>query len=308
MGVTLLRWGMAEYEHGPLVGLPPDVVEVLATGPDAPLEAADVLVVPSKARVDAEVVRRLTRCRLVITTTSGHDHLDLVALARAGIVVSRLPHVRRDAVVETALGMILGLTRRLGALQEAAVSGRWERARLVEHGATRIGTVAVVGVGVIGSHMCTVLRALGATVLRVDPRLADGVPLAEALSRANVVTLHCSLNPANLGMIGQAALATMRPGAVLVNTARGKLVDVEAAVAAVRAGHLAGLGLDVFPAEPADLARWAAPNVVLTPHAAGWHPRLGQDVAEGVAEAVRAILAGMPVPHTLVPDSVEGEP
>ncbi|MES2642197.1 MAG: NAD(P)-dependent oxidoreductase [Myxococcota bacterium] len=303
MGLTLLRWGMAEYERGPLVGLPPGVTEIIATGADAPLEEADVLVVPSKTRVDAAVVRRLTRCRLVVTTTSGHDHLDLVALTAAGIVASRLPYARRDAVVETALGMILGLTRRLGPLQEAAAAGRWDRARLVEHGATRIGTVAVVGVGIIGSHMYTVLRALGATVLPVDPRLPDTVPLADALAAADVVTLHCSLNAApgrgNAGMIGPAALATMRPGAVLVNTARGKLVDVEAAVAAVRAGHLAGLGLDVFPAEPADLARWAAPNVLLTPHAAGWHPRLGEAVAEGVAAAVAALLAGTPVPDAL---------
>lgn len=299
MGLTLLRWGMAEYERGPLVGLPPGVEEVVAAGADAPLEAADVLVVPSKTRVDAAVVRRLTRCRLVVATTSGHDHLDLAALAAAGIVASRLPLVRRDAVVETALGMILGLTRRLGVLQQAAVAGRWERGRLVEHGATRLGTVAVVGVGVIGSRMCTVLQALGATVLPVDPRLPDGVPLAAALTRADVVTLHCSLNRGNVGMLGAEALASMRPGAVLVNTARGKLVDVEAAVAAVRAGHLAGLGLDVFPAEPADLARWAAPDILLTPHAAGWHPRLGEAVAEGVSAAVRALLDGTPVPDTL---------
>lgn len=299
MGLTLLRWGMAEYERGPLVGLPPGVVEVMATGAHAPLEEADVLVVPSKTRVDAAVVRRLTRCRLVVATTSGHDHLDIAAIRRAGIVVSRLPYVRRDAVVETALAMILGLTRRLGALQAAAVAGRWDRSRLVEHGGRRIGTVAVVGVGVIGSHMCAVLRALGANVLPVDPRLTGGVPLAEALARADVLTLHCSLNPGSLGMIGPDALAAMRPGAVLVNTARGKLVDVEAAVLAVRSGHLAGLGLDVFPSEPADLARWAAPNVLLTPHAAGWHPRLGEAVAEGVAAAVRAVLAGTPVPDAL---------
>lgn len=301
MGLTLLRWGRAEYERGPLVGLPPGVVELTVEGPDAPLDQADVLVVPSKTHVDADVVRRLTRCRLVVTTTSGYDHLDLVALATAGIVASRLPYVRRDAVVETALGMVLGITRRLGPLQAAAEAGRWDRARLVDYGATRIGTVAVVGVGVVGSHMCTVLEALGASVLRVDPRLPVGVsvPLAEALSRANVVTLHCSLSPENRGMISADVLATLRPGAVLVNTARGKLVDVEAAVAAVRAGRLAGLGLDVFPTEPADLARWAAPNVLLTPHAAGWHPRLGEAVSEGVATAVRALLAGTPVPDTI---------
>ncbi|MFN7143863.1 MAG: hypothetical protein ACK4YP_08820, partial [Myxococcota bacterium] len=91
MGLTLLRWGAAEYERGPLVGLPEGVEVVAGVGPGAPLEEADVLVVPSKTRVDAAVLPRLARCRLVITTTSGHDHLDLDALAAAGIVASRLP-------------------------------------------------------------------------------------------------------------------------------------------------------------------------------------------------------------------------
>jgi len=296
VGLTLLRWGAAEYERGPFVGLPPGVDVVTVSGPDAPLEAADVLVVPSKSRVDAAVVRRLRRCRLVITTTSGHDHLDVAALRAEGIVACRLPLVRRDAVVETALGMILGLTRRLGPLQAAAAAGLWERANLAAYNATGLGTVAVVGVGVIGSRMCAVLEALGARVLPVDPRLDTGVPLGQALTEADVVTLHCALTPENVGMIGAPELTSMRPGAVLVNTARGRLVDVPAAVASVRAGHLAGLGLDVFPAEPTDLGALAAPNILVTPHAAGWHPRLGDLVSEGVAAAVSAWMRGNAVP------------
>lgn len=297
MSITLLRWGAAEYERGPLTGLPDEVDVVTQAGPEAPLEDADVLVVPSTCRVDAAAVSRLKRCRLVITSTSGHDHLDLDALSGAGIVASRLPLARRDAVVETTLGLILTLTRRISEFQEAARAGRWDRAVLAEYNATRIGTVAVVGLGVIGERMAEVLHILGAEVLAVDPRLPGTVPLLDALARADVVTLHCSLNAANVGMIGAEALSAMRPGAVLVNTARGRLVDVDGAVAAVRAGHLAGLGLDVFPREPAPLERWAAPNILLTPHAAGWHPGLGAAIAEGVATAVRALLADEPVPY-----------
>lgn len=302
MGLTLLRWGAAEYERGPLVGLPEGVEVIAGVGPDAPLEGADVLVVPSKARVDATVIPRLARCRLVITTTSGHDHLDLQALEAAGIVASRLPLARRDAVVETALGMILALTRRLVPFQAAAFAGKWERARLAEYGATGLGTVAVVGVGVIGSRMVEVLRALGADVVPIDPRLPGSPSLAEVLPRADVVTLHCALTRGNAGLIGAEELGAMKPGAVLVNTARGRLVDFEGAVAAVRAGHLAGLGADVFPQEPAALERYAAPNILLTPHAAGWHPRLGERIAEGVAAAVRALIAGEPVPFALTAD------
>jgi phosphoglycerate dehydrogenase-like enzyme len=301
MGLTLLRWGAAEYERDGLSGLPDGVEVITRPGPDAPLEEADVLVVPSRARVDAALVARLRRCRLVVTTTSGHDHLDLPALAAAGIVASRLPLVRRDAVVETALGMILALTRRLVPFQEAARAGRWDRPHLADYGATGLGTVAVIGVGVIGSRMVDVLAALGARVLPVDPLLPNGVAFADAVAQADVVTLHCALTAENVGLIGADALSRMRPGSILVNTARGRLVDVEGAVAATRAGHLAGLGLDVFPAEPAALARWAAPNILLTPHAAGWHPRLGQLIAEGVAAAVHALLVDEPIPFALTP-------
>lgn len=299
MGLMLLRWGVAEYDRGPLVGLPEGVETIVASGPDVPLEEADVVVVPSTTRVDAAAVARMRRCRLVITTTSGYDHLDLSALAEAGIIASRLPLVRRDAVVETSLGMILALTRRLVPFQAAAFEGKWQRHLLHEYGATGIGTVAVVGLGVIGERVADVLRALGADVLGVDPRLDGTIPLADALPRADVVTLHCSLTHDNVRMIGANELAAMKPGSILVNTARGRLVDVEGAVAAVRAGHLAGLGLDVFEREPAPLDRWAAPNVLLTPHAAGWHPRLDVLVSEGVAAAIHALLTGSPVPYAL---------
>ncbi|MGH7897026.1 MAG: NAD(P)-dependent oxidoreductase, partial [Candidatus Binatia bacterium] len=267
--------------------------------PDAPLEDADVLVVPSTVPVTREAVRRLGRCRLVITTTSGFDQLDLAALAEAGIPAARLPLARRDAVVETTLGMMLSLTRRLGRFQEAAAAGRWERPRLAAYGATLARTVGVVGVGVIGSRVVEVLETLGARVLRSDPILADGVAFETVLEESDVVTLHCELTAENRGMIGHQELRRMRPGAVLVNTARGSLVDVGAAVAAVRAGHLGGLALDVFPSEPANLAPLVGPRILVTPHAAGWHPGLGAKIAEGVAEAVAALLTGRPVPFPL---------
>ena len=289
MGLTVLRWGQAEYERGPLLGLSEGVEVVTAAGEGAPLEEADVVVVPSVTRVTRAHLPRLSRCRLVLTITSGFDHVDVDALLEAGIACARLPLVRRDAVVETALGMIFSLTRRLGVLQQAAREGRWECSRLAEHGATLLGRVGVVGVGVIGTRMCEVLTALGADV--VPCRRGDPVPLD-----VDVLTLHCSLTPENERIVDPFAL---RPGAVLVNTARGRLLDVDRTLAAVRAGHLAGVGLDVFPRKPADLAALAHPRIVLTPHAAGWHPRLGERVSEGVAEAVRALIAGEPVPWSI---------
>ncbi|MFZ5476324.1 MAG: NAD(P)-dependent oxidoreductase [Myxococcota bacterium] len=289
--MVVLRWGQAEYERAPLSGLPEGCEVVTAAGEDAPLEEAHVVVVPSVTKVTAAHVPRLARCKLVLTTTSGFDHVDVAAVQAAGIPVARLPLARRDAVVETALGMMLSLSRRLGSLGEAAQLGRWDRGRLDAHGATLLGRVGVVGVGVIGARMVEVLRALGAEV--VECRRGEPVPYD-----VDVLTLHCGMEPANLRLVDPRRL---REGAILVNTARGKLLDVDAAVAAVRSGHLAGLGVDVFPTEPAALSRWTHPRVILTPHAAGWHPRLGEMVSEGVAVAVRALLAGGPVPYALTP-------
>jgi phosphoglycerate dehydrogenase-like enzyme len=295
----VLRWGHAEYDPTERWVLPEGVTVRTVRGENVPLEEADVLVVPSATRVRAEHVARLRRCQLILTTTSGFDHLDLASVRAAGIRAARMPLLRRDAVVEAALGMMLSLSRRFGPLQEAARVGRWERGNLPALSPRLLGTVGVVGVGVIGSRMCTVLEALGAPVLRCDPNLPDGAPLATVLAESDVVTLHCSLNAANRGMIDAAAIAAMRPGSILVNTARGPLVDVSAAMDAVRTGHLAGLGLDVFPTEPADLADLAHPRVLVTPHAAGWHPGLEDGVGEAVAIAVRALLAGERVPYEL---------
>jgi phosphoglycerate dehydrogenase-like enzyme len=297
--MKLVRWGWSEYETPRIPGLPAGVEMIAVAGPAAPLGEADVLVVPSTVRVDAEAVGRLRRCRLALTTTSGFDQLDLEALRRAGIPAARLPLARRDAVVETALGMMLSLTRRLGRFQEAARAGRWERPRLAEYGATLLGTVGVVGVGVIGRRMVEVLGGLGAPVLRCDPLLEDGLPLEKVLRESDVVTLHCDLAPANHGLIDRARVRSLRPGAVLVNTARGALLDAAAALEAVHDGHLAGLGLDVFPVEPADLEPYDDPRVLVTPHAAGWHPALGVRISEGIVDAVRALLEGREVPFRI---------
>jgi len=295
--VKLVRWGWSEYEQADLPGLPEGVHAIAMAGPEAPLEEADVLVVPSTVRVDGPAVARLRRCKLVITTTSGFDHIDLRLLRARGVPCARLPLARRDAVVETTLGMMLSLTRRLGRFQQAAVEGKWERKNLADYGATLLGTVGVVGVGVIGSRLATILEAMGARVLRCDPVLPAGVALARLLDESEVVTLHCELTAANRGMIGEDEIRRLRRGAVLLNTARGPLLDVEAAVASVRAGHLSGLGLDVFPEEPAALGRYADPRILLTPHAAGWHPSLGAKIAEGVATALRALLDGGGIPY-----------
>lgn len=278
--IRLCRWGKADYEVAPLAGLPAEVQ--LVEDP----AAAEVVVVPSTRRVSPADV---PRARLVITSTSGFDNLDVPALRAAGVRCARLPLVRRDAVVETSLGMILSLTRRFGPFGESARAGVWDRRHLDRYDARLLGRVAVVGMGVIGTRMAEVLRCLGAEVVEV--RAGQALP-----TDVDVLTVHASLTRDNVGFIDARAIAALRPGCVLVNTARGKLMDADAAFSAVASGHLGGLGVDVFPDEPTDLARFTHPRVIVTPHAAGWHPALGARIAEGVADAVRALLAGEAIP------------
>lgn len=278
----LCRWGRADYEREDLAAME-GVVPV-----DDPRDA-EIVVVPSSRPVTAADV---PAAGLVVTTTSGFEHLDLASLRAARVRAARLPLARRDAVVHTTTAMILSLSRRLHGFDEAARAGRWDRARLHEHGATLLGRVGVVGMGVIGSRVAEVLRALGAEV--VECRRGDALPLD-----VDVLTLHCSLDASNAEMLGKPALERLRRGAILVNTARGRLVDADAALAALDAGHLGGLGLDVYPREPAALGAMARPGAILLPHAAGWHPGLGRAVAEGVAGAVSAYLGGRPIPFEL---------
>lgn len=298
---TVLLWGRAEYERQVDWGARLQGVQVTsAQGEDAPLEHADVVVVPSRQAVRREHVPRLRRAKLVLTTTSGFDHVDVAALAGAGIPCARLPLARRDAVVQTTLGMILSLNRRLGALQEPAARGHWDRADLPTWAPGLLGTVGVVGHGVIGSVVARQFEGLGARVLRCDPLLPDSVSVDALVAQSDVVTLHCELTAASRDLFDADRIAAMRPGSILVNTARGGLVDARAALAALDAGHLAGLGLDVFPTEPpAELARFVGPRCIVTPHAAGWHPGLDALIAEGIVAAVQAVRRGEPAPFTL---------
>lgn len=312
----VLRWGQSAYESdedlalerqgAAALGLDWRGVPESAEPPD--LTGVDALVVTSRVRVD-EAVLEAFGGSLVLTTTSGWDHIDVAAARRRGVVVGRCPLARRDPVVESALGSLIALMRGQPALLSAAGAGRWARSELptLRPLALAGSRILVVGLGVIGSRMAQVLGALGVEVWGSDPAGVPGgvraVALDEALPQIDAITVHCALTPSSRGLLSRERIARARPGAVLINTARGPVVDVDAAVEAVRRGHLAGIALDVFPQEPwPRLAEAAAiPGVWLTPHAAGYDRNLGHRVAQEVTAALAAWVAGEPLPH-----SVEG--
>jgi phosphoglycerate dehydrogenase-like enzyme len=277
----------------PETSLPPDIGR------------ADVLVVTSGVRVSGDALARY-RGGLVIATTSGFDHIDLAACRARGVIVARSPLARRDAVVEAALAAMITLRRRLVDQALPAVAGRWDRAALPALAPQGLdgAAVAVVGLGVIGRRMCEVLSALGARVLPIDPAVAGALG-PDALAEADVVTLHCSLSPSSRGLLDATRLRSLRRGAVVVNTARGEVLDVAEAVALVASGHLRGVAVDVFPVEPyPHLADGAAvPGVIFTPHAAGYTADLGARVAASVQATLAAWVAGRPPPYVVGADA-----
>jgi len=309
----VIRWGSAAYETEAALGHERAGVEKLgyswrlwqAGRAQPPLHEAEALVVHSGIPISAEVVRAF-KGQMIITTTSGYDHIDLKPCRQKGIYVVRLAQARRDAVVSFCLGAMFSLAHRLPTFMDAARAGHWARPELPEIKPFDLlgRTVAVVGLGVIGRRMATMLSDMGITVLGVDPfQKMAGVrncTLAQALPIADVITLHCSLSESSQGLLGREELLKVKPGAIVINTARGAVLDLDAAIELVKDGYLGGVACDVFENEPyGGLEKARIPGVLLTPHAAGYSIGLGRRVAAGVINVLKAWDTGQALPYRL---------
>ena len=311
----VLRWGRSSYETDAQMRDEADRVAALGctysvSTEEAPaeLEKARVLVVPSGTRVDASVLERAPALELVVTTTSGYDHLDLSALRVSGVRAARCPLARRDAVVEAATSMAMHLLRDFGGLTRSAREGVWGRASLPSRQIASLAglPVGILGLGVIGCRQAEILHSFGADVAGYDPApVAIELPRKqphELMATSRVLFLHCNHRPGRPPVVNRELLAAARTDLILVNTARGRVLDVSAAWDALGAGRLGGLALDVFPDEPwprmADFA--AHDRVVVTPHAAGYYDGLGSAVASELGAALTAWRAEAPLPARLI--------
>lgn len=308
--MRVLRWGRSAYETEASLALEAEGVRALGAQWDhqsdamtPPSQRADVLVVNSGVRVTQSVLEHVG-CGLVLTTTSGTDHIDKEACRTKKVVMSRCPIARRDAVVEHAFASMIWLRRKLQWIQHTAEGGTWGRGdlpALQPQGITG-AKVAVVGLGVIGKTMARRLNEWGAVVYGVDPNPIDWDPpvysLDEALRHADIVTLHCALNSQSHQLLNADTLALLSPNSLVINTARGPLLDVTAAAARVREGSLGGLAVDVFPVEPyPELNALKHPSILLSPHASGYRVDLAQKVCTEVVETLTAWANGTPLPH-----------
>jgi D-3-phosphoglycerate dehydrogenase len=233
----------------------------------------------------------------------GTDAIDLTTAKDQGIVVCNIPARTATIVAEHALALLLGAARRLAYQTAEMKAGRW---RVVDNIFLHGKTLGVLGCGPIAAEMARLGKAIGMTVqawtYRPTPekeaRLgARFVSLDELLRTSDAVSIHVKLSPESRGLIGARELGLMKPGALLINTARGPIVDTAALVAALQSGHLGGAGVDVFDPEPipADHPLLQCEQVVLTPHVADQTPE-GMDILNGGAvDNVIAYLEGKPV-------------
>jgi len=226
------------------------------------------------------------------------DNIELPAAARHGIAVVNVPDYCIDEVADHAIGLLLSLSRGITFLDRAIHAGTWDFRRggqLRRASEMRLG---IIGLGRIGAATARRALALRFEVVATDPRSPEleGVRLVglnELLETSDIVSMHAWLDPATRHMLDAAALARMQPGAFLVNTSRGGLIDQAALVEALRSGHLGGAALDVLEREPIapDDPLLALSNVILTPHAAFYSPQSMVEMKTRVAEGIVAALA-----------------
>ncbi|MEJ0018604.1 MAG: 2-hydroxyacid dehydrogenase [Acetobacteraceae bacterium] len=227
-------------------------------------------------RCTPEIIAAAPRLRLIQKIGVGVDTIDLEAARARGLPVCNLPGANSRAVAELALALMLAVLRRLPRFDAAMRRGEWDDP-VLQNGIGELGgsTVGLVGYGAIPRLLAPVLSALGCRVLYTarSPKpdaVGEWRPLDVLLAEADVLSLHVPLVPQTARLIDAAALARMKPGAILINTARGGVVDQAALSEALASGRLAGAGLDAFVHEPHDASEllFRLPNVVLTPHIA----------------------------------------
>jgi glyoxylate reductase len=261
--------------------------EVVAFEPESSLprerlleavEGATVVLTMLSDRVDEELLAAAGEgLRCVCNVAVGFDNVDLEAAARRGVAVTNTPGVLDDATADLAMALILGASRRLAEADRLVRSGEpWQWGMSFMLGRDlRAKTLGVVGLGKIGAKVAERARAFGMEIAYSGRRPAEAaerlearrLPLEELLDAADVLTLHCPLTPETHHLIGAAELARMKGTALLVNSARGQVVDEEALVAALRAGEIAAAGLDVFEDEPrVHPGLLELDNVTLAPH------------------------------------------
>lgn len=270
------------------------------------LEDADALIVRNRTIVDADLLDAGKSVRVVGRLGVGLDNIDLDACADRDVAVKPATGANVDAVAEYVIAAVLMLTRGVFDRTTHVVRGQWPRTTSTGR-EVRGRTLGLVGYGAIAQRIAEIATALHMHVIAHDPYLdpddpawEDAIPvgLRELLDRSDAVSVHVPLTPDTAGLIGPEAIGTLRDGAILINTARGGVVDEEAVVEALTTGRLRGAALDVFRTEPIDEESQElfadVPGLILTPHIAGVTHESNFRVSDMIANHVRDVLSRTP--------------
>lgn len=305
-----------------------DAFDVVSGGLDADRErllelvpGASAVIADPTVRIDDELIAAAgSKLELVANFAVGYDNVDREACARRGVLLTNTPGVLTNATAELALALTLAAARQVPSAERNLRDGHWtgwdpEAYRGVELSGAKVG---IVGMGRIGYRYAQLMAGLSGSLLYVSRTAkpeaesvlgATRVQLEQLLVESDVVSLHLAAAPDNHYLIDAEAISLMKPGAILVNTARGSLLDADALAAALRAGSLGAAGLDVFEAEPeVPAALRAAPRTVLTPHIGSATFRSRDAMAELAARNVNSVLSGEGPLNEVVPPPLSRPP
>lgn len=298
-GLDLLR--AAGHEVDVRTGLSPDELRDAVTG-------AQALVIRSATQVDADVLAAGDSLVVVGRAGVGLDNVDVAAATERGVLVCNAPYSNVVSAAEMTVALMLALARHVPQAHQALADGRWERSRW---GGMEIyrKTIGIVGLGRVGRLVAQRIAPFDVALISYDPyvsaesgRAADVemVELPELLERSDIITLHMPRTPETAGLLGAENLAKCRPHALIVNTARGGILDEAAAAAALDAGRLGGIAVDVYATEPAtESPLFGRPDVVATPHLGASTTEAQDRAGTQIAEQVNLALAGDPVPYAV---------
>jgi D-3-phosphoglycerate dehydrogenase len=270
------------------------------------LPQADAIMVFHDISVVGEAsFSRAPRCRCVVRAGVGYNNVDVEAATRHGVIVCNVPDYGTEEVADHAIMFLLALVRRLVPSHQAIKAGTWDYRTALGAPRLRGRSFGIVGCGRIGTAAALRAKALGLDVVFYDPYLRQGMEkalgirrvyrLEDLLEQSHYVSLHCYLDATTRHLINARTLAQMRRGAILINTARGPIVNENALVNALDSGHIAAAGLDVVESEPLENERLRQhPNVLLTPHTAFYSVEGYTELRTKTAEEVRRILLGEP--------------
>lgn len=272
----------------------------------------DAILAFDKCNYDRKLLAKLKKCRVIVRVGVGYDNVDLAEAKKRGIIVCNIPDYGSGEVADHAMALLLSLARDIPQFSNSVRQGKWVRQSPIPF---RIAgkTIGIIGLGRIGTAVALRAKSFGLRVMFYDPYKPDGYDKALGIERvgrlpdlaaaSDIISLHVPLTRETAGMIGREFFAQSRPGLVLINTARGAVVDLAALYLAMKSGQVKACGLDVLPVEPSDKTQkmvvayenneeWLSGRLVVTPHVAFYSPESYAEMREKAALEAKRVLEG----------------